>query len=149
MSLDITLRDPDSKVVTKQHTGIFVRKNGQNVELTLKEAQEMYPDVDIHLYEECNNILYESNITHNLIDMAYEAKIYEVLWKPEEVGITVARDLIDPLQEGLHRLKSDPEKYKEFNPENGWGSYETLVEFVENLLNACCRYPNAIIEVDK
>jgi hypothetical protein len=32
--------------------------------------------------------------------------------------------LIEPLKEGLHRLKSNPNKYKEFNPDNGWGDYE-------------------------
>lgn len=144
MSLDVTLRD--NKKSTRLRTGIFVREDGKNKELTLEEAKQRYPDKDINLYEVEDDVLYSNNITHNLTHMAREAGLYEALWNPK---VHRAGDLIEPLKEGLHLLKSDPEKYKEFNPENGWGSYETLVEFVENLLNACCRYPNAIIEVDK
>lgn len=148
MSLDIMLKDP-KKPTFKCSTGIYIRENGQNKELSLEEAQQMYPDADIYLQESYSTVLYSSNITHNLARMAEEADIYRILWRPEEAGIDIAEDLIDPLQEGLNRLKSDPEKYKEFNPENGWGSYDTLVKFVEDLLNACYKYPYAIVEADR
>jgi hypothetical protein len=57
--------------------------------------------------------------------------------------------LIEPLRQGLHNLKSEPERYKKFNPENGWGSYDGLVKFVENYLNACYEYPDADVEVSR
>lgn len=59
----------------------------------------------------------------------------------------LARELIDTLDSGLSLLKSDPERFKRFNPENGWGSYEGLVEFVEDYLDACRQYPDAEVSV--
>jgi hypothetical protein len=79
--------------------------------------------------------------------MAIAAGIYEYLWRPEEINITTAKELIDPLREGLHDLKMNPDKYKEYNPENGWGTYEGLVNFVSKYLNACYDFPEATIEV--
>jgi hypothetical protein len=81
--------------------------------------------------------------------MAEAAGIYEHLWRPDEIKITKAKELIEPLRQGLHNLKSEPERYKKFNPENGWGSYDGLVKFVENYLNACYEYPDADVEVSR
>ena len=66
-----------------------------------------------------------------------------------QMKITKAKELIEPLRQGLHNLKSEPERYKKFNPENGWGSYDGLVKFVENYLNACYEYPDADVEVSR
>lgn len=89
--------------------------------------------------------VYRRNITHNLGKMAGEAGIYKHLWRPEEIDITTAEQLIVPLREGLDLLKSDPERFKTFNPENGWGDYGGLVDFVTEYLEACTEYPNAKI----
>lgn len=91
--------------------------------------------------------VYDANITHNLTQMADAAGLYEFLWRPEEVGITHATDLIVPLEQGLARLLREPEKYRAFNPKNGWGSYEGLVEFVRRYLEACRENPDAEVRV--
>lgn len=77
--------------------------------------------LDVYLVETVPTDVYEANITHNLNTMADEAGIYNHLWRPEEVGARVARDLIKPLSVGLALLLSDPERFKKINPENGWG----------------------------
>lgn len=147
MSLDVYLIGEPTK---RQHTGIYIREGGVNRELTPEEAKERYPDAyDGYLYEEEDNELYHRNITHNLNTMAEKAGIYNELWRPDEIGITRAEDLIEPLREGLHRLKSDPEYYQQFNPENGWGSYETLIRFVSGYLDACYMYKDAKVEVSR
>lgn len=92
---------------------------------------------------------YTENITHNLNKMAMEAGIYRELWRPEELDITKACQLIIPLSEGLVRLLDDPARYKSLNPINGWGSYENLVKFVNNYLNACRATPDANISVSR
>jgi hypothetical protein len=92
---------------------------------------------------------HEGNITHNLGAMAKEAGIYQALWRPEEIGITKAKELIAPLTKGLGFLRGDPKRYKEFNPPNGWGSYEGLVNFVENYLKACIENPDAAVRVSR
>jgi len=116
--------------------------------------------LDVYLYEErkcphCNEILndkdlvFSNNITHNLNTMASEAGIYQHLWRPEELEIKYARDLIDPLTEGLKKMKDDPEYHKTFNSSNGWGMYKYFVPWVEDYLNACIEHPDALIEISR
>lgn len=102
------------------------------------------------VYEE----YYDANITHNLGTMASKVEIgehtlYRYLWRPEEINITTAEQLIEPLKLGLEELKNNPEKYKEFNPENGWGSYDNLVGWLDSYLKACIEYPDSKIEVSR
>jgi hypothetical protein len=89
------------------------------------------------------------NITHNMGAMAQEAGIYQALWRPEEINCTHAEHLIPFLQRGLGLLRGDPQRFKKFNPENGWGSYDRLVEFTDAVLAACEQNPDAEIEVDR
>ena len=93
--------------------------------------------------------LYDDNITHNLTEMAGEARIYQALWRPEEIGIEAASQLIHPLTKGLALLESDPERFKAFDAPNGWGLYVNFVPFVRKYLEACKRYPDARVEVSR
>jgi hypothetical protein len=93
--------------------------------------------------------VYSANITHNLGAMATEASVYKPLWRPDEIGIKTAGQLIQPLTDGLALLKSDPERFKKFNAKNGWGMYEHFVPFVEDYLNACIENPAAEVEVSR
>ena len=34
----------------------------------------------------------------------------------------------------IKELKSDKEKYIKYNPENNWGSYETVIQWLEDIL---------------
>jgi hypothetical protein len=81
--------------------------------------------------------------------MAAECGIYDVVWRPETSGVSHANQLIAPLQEAITKLKSDPEHYKKFNPPNGWGTYEGLLKFLEQYLQACLEYPDALVQVSR
>ena len=105
--------------------------------------------LDIYLTAVRPTTVYSGNITHNLNKMADAAGIYKLLWRPEEIGITKASEVIEPLRIGISVLKSDPEKFKKFNPENGWGSYEILVRFAEEYLKSCEENPDADISVSR
>ena len=111
------------------------------------EGGEMSLDVDLMVMRKVS--IYSSNITHNLGKMAKDAGIYQHLWRPEELGISKAKELIEPLTKGLGLLKSDPERFEAFNAENGWGLYKHFVPFVEDYLNACIANPNAKISVSR
>jgi len=94
------------------------------------------------------------NITHNLGKMASEVKVldstlYQYLWRPDELYLYYAEDLVEPLSIGLLELLDNPKKYKKFNPENGWGDYEGLVRFTRELLEASKLHPAAYIEVSR
>lgn len=97
-------------------------------------------------YIEQNETVYDANITHNLGDMASKAGIYEVLWCPEEIGKTKASEIIEILEKGLSDLKARPEYFEKFNSPNGWGTYQHFIPFIERYLEACKKYPEAIIE---
>lgn len=101
--------------------------------------------LDVRLHAE----VYSANITHNLVKMAMEAGIYEVLWRPDEAGITTAGELIKPLSEGLAKLTADPDHYKTFDSPNGWGLYIHFVQFVYKYLTACIANPDARVEVSR
>lgn len=90
-----------------------------------------------------------ANITHNLNRMADAAGIYQHLWRPEELGIRKAGELIEPLTTGLSKLKSSPDHYKQFNPKNGWGDYAGFVDWVERYLTACKEFPDGNISVSR
>jgi hypothetical protein len=103
---------------------------------------------NVHI-ERTREVLFEANITHNLGPMAAEAGIYDALWRPEEVGIHKARQLIKPLTNGLAFMKESPKKCKRHNPSNGWGSYEVFVPWVERYLEACQRFPDAKVSAER
>lgn len=73
--------------------------------------------------------------------------MYEPLWRPDENGISQAKQLIEPLQTGLDLLKSDPNRFCQYNPVNGWGDYYGLVGFITEYLAACRQYPEAKVAV--
>jgi len=103
--------------------------------------------LDVSLKKVMPTEVYSDNITHNLGAMAKQAGLYEVLWRPEEIGFTVAHQLIPALEEGLAELRAHPELYELLNPANGWGNYVGLVTFVRDYLDACKCNPDAKVEV--
>lgn len=117
--------------------------------------------LDVDLMITMPTSVYSGNITHNLGKMAGEVKyglewvgvadlsLYDVLWRPDEHGFKYAKDIADLLDIGWNILLSDPEKYKRYNPENGWGSYEGLCEFVYRYRNACWDNPEAELSVSR
>ena len=124
-------------------------------------------DLETNESEIINETLYTANITHNMTKMADACGLYDVLWRPYrldsnwdpkleknsdkeyefESAVTVkAAELIETLEKGLEELENNPEKYKKFNPENGWGTYATLVNFTKKYITACKKYPTSIVE---
>ena len=91
--------------------------------------------------------VHESNITHNLTAMAAAAELYLPLWRPEEIGLERAAQLIEPLRRGLAALEADPAKFEAYNAPNGWGLYEHFVPFVREYLAACEAHPEAVVSV--
>lgn len=151
MSLDVYLitKEPQIK---KASSGIFVRENGQTKEITQEEWNAKNPNsepVKFEQEETETNKVYSANITHNLGEMASAAELYYPLWRPEEINISKAKQLIVPLAKGLESLIEKPDYYKTFNPENGWGTYDGFVSFVENYLKACIDNPDADVEVSR
>ena len=144
MSLDIYIISPIP--IKRKSTGIWVRKEGKTVELTKQEAQERYPGAEINEIEIETTEFWHGNITHNLAKMASVCLswrgyiLYDLLWRDEMPTIDKC-DYVSHLTDCLTYLKDDPEYFKQFNPENGWGTYEQLCDFVEDFIKALIDMP--------
>lgn len=154
MSLDITIISPEP--IKKKSTGVYVRIDGETRELTKEEAIAHFPDVDPNtiVEEEIEtNEFWYGNITHNLCQMAEDClsfeeeyqhyNLYDLLWRDTQVPFTgvYLNIYIAHLSYCLYVLKNDPDHFKKFNPENGWGTYEQLVNFVEEFIKALVTMP--------
>ena len=93
--------------------------------------------------------VFSANITHNLTRMADWAGIYKCLWRPEEIGITKAGQLIAPLESGLHELVAFPKDASKHEAPNGWGTYQVFVRFARKVLQAARAHPDALVVVSR
>ena len=105
--------------------------------------------LDFYLKDTGGTYLFHAKITHNLNKMADAAGIYKVLWRPEEIEVEFAAQVVPILREGLCKLVSDPAYYKQLDSPNGWGLYEHFVPFCIEVLEACQANPDAIVEVSR
>ena len=148
MSLDVYLSMNNMQEFRRER--ILIRESGRIIEIDQEEWSRRFPDRrPVKIVDYQTNEVYWANITHNLGLMADAVGIYHHLWEPETLGIVKAEQLIMPLFDSLELLKSDPERFKTFNPLNGWGTYEGLVSFVEEYLKACYLYPEATIQISR
>lgn len=91
--------------------------------------------------------VYNANITHNLGKMAKAAGIYQHLWRPEELEITHAVQLVLPLKSAIKKMRADPKRFKKFDSPNGWGTYNDFVPWLERLYEACKKDPDAELSI--
>lgn len=145
MSLDVYLKADNGNTTD---TGVFIREEGQIKEITRAEWDEKFPMREpVMTTRRVDGEVYHANITHNLNQMAREAGVYKCVWRPEEMGITRAHQLVERLRDGIALLKSDPERFKKFDASNEWGTYEQFVPWLEQYLDACERHPQAKVSV--
>lgn len=152
MSLDIYIISPEP--IKKKSTRIYARIDGQTRELTKEEAITHFPDIDPNsiVEEEIEtNEFWHGNITHNLCEMAEDClssnnsdyTLYDLLWRDTQEPFTgdYLNVYIAYLAYCLYVLKDDPEHFKKFNPKNGWGTYEQLINFVKEFIKALVNIP--------
>lgn len=149
MSLDVWLTVDE--VINRQGSGVFIMEHGEVKEIPRYAWDEMCPWHEPTIRESVTvkREVYSANITHNLGPMAREAGIYMEVWRPEEVSIAKAMDLVGPLERGIAAMKADPERFEARNAPNGWGTYKNFVPWLERYLNACREYPDADVRVSR
>jgi hypothetical protein len=140
VSLDVYLKRKRDELPEARKAADLLRANGFEDFATELECRHDASEYDY---------LYESNITHNLGQMAEAAGIYKHLWRPEEIGVTKASELIEPLREGLKKLRERRNYFETFNSSNGWGMYHNFVPWVQAYLSACEEYPDAEVSVSR
>ncbi|MCK4328297.1 hypothetical protein KAX02_00485 [candidate division WOR-3 bacterium] len=83
------------------------------------------------------------NYTYNVSPMYMKA-----------MGITISdldgkkcSEVIPILRKGVLHMTENPRIHKAMNPPNGWGKYETALEFLEMIYKECINNPKCKIEV--
>lgn len=110
-------------------------------------------DVDLMVTQPVS--VYSANITHNLgrmaavVDVGDDLTLYQILWRPDEIPLTTARQLIVYLAQGMNVLLDDADRLRDYNPENGWGNYNNLLNFTKEYLVACMENPDAELSISR
>lgn len=98
--------------------------------------------LDIYLVREVE--IKDFNITHNLTEMARNIPInhdifsdlYLLLWNWDEYWISVD-NIIELLPQAITYMVLNKEALTQFNPDNWWWSYDSLLKFCSELLSTC------------
>lgn len=169
MSLDLYIISKTP--VLHRGTGVYIRENGETKELSTKqEVLTYFPDMNPDTIEEKtyeDNDYFHINITHNLVTMADECKVhgtcnynsdravvtlYDLMWHPEDnLNITTPNmDYLEDIVTCYRKLLEEPDYFKKFNLDNGWGTYEQLVKRTKEYINALTsisdNFENYVIE---
>lgn len=83
------------------------------------------------------------NYTHNTNPMI---RIKFPGWSYEGLSGMSAKTLIEKLQPVVEDMNSRKKFYDDMNPDNGWGSRESLIQVLNELIAWCKRFPSAIVE---
>lgn len=99
---------------------------------------------------------YFINITHNLNVMAEHVPIgnvnlYKVLWRGDELKdpIIKGKQFEDYLYDGISYLIRCKLILLEYNPTNGWGNYDSLLQFTKDCLALSIQHPNADVRFSR
>lgn len=93
---------------------------------------------DLSVYT--NGAIHLGNVTHNLNEMAAHVPVsdhltlYDVIWHSEKhFGGDI--DKLRPLWDiGLHYMMNHRKELEQYNPHNGWGNYDILMEFLNLII---------------
>lgn len=105
--------------------------------------------LDIILTDGESGFVKSWNITHNLGKMASKAGLYYPLWRPGEMGVDTAGELIHHLRRGVRYAYDNQQELNAYAPRNEWGSLRLLLDVAEEYLDYCRKYPAATIFVSR
>ena len=57
-------------------------------------------------------------------------------------------DMYPVLMQGASLLNLYPQRCRQFEPDNGWGTVESTKDFLMQIADNCYKFPTAVIEVD-
>ena len=98
-----------------------------------------------------------ANITHNMNKMAQKIfvsenkeTLYDYVWRPEELGREIdTKEMVKILTKGIYIMISKRKSLLRYEPENGWGSYDSFLKFLIEYKEACEDNPGCVIEASR
>lgn len=92
---------------------------------------------------------WERNITHNYGSMANVLGCYEAIWRPEEIGISQAKEIVPFLEKAIVEFDSKIGLLNQEVPENGWGDTDGFKEFLDDYLCECKKHPELKVSISR
>jgi len=102
--------------------------------------------LDLTIFAVVETDVFDTNITHNISPMWHKAGVYEALYESEGKR---PGDYIEAVRAGVADMKAKPDEYNALNASNGWGTYKDALPFLEEVLEAFCKYPDGRIMVSR
>jgi len=99
---------------------------------------------DVSLYNDDGEEITWRNMTSNVSCMWRHAGANLAEFDGKKAG-----EVYKQLVEALAAMLKDPDTYRAMNPPNGWGSYETCVEFLRKLAVDFGAHPNLTVRVSR
>jgi hypothetical protein len=88
------------------------------------------------------------NVTHNLAAMFRAAGVdWHDYYEHDGNGDRKASELLPEVVLAYWRLVNDPEDFRQYVPENGWGDLRGAVSFLADLMRDLARHPDGIVRV--
>lgn len=56
-----------------------------------------------------------------------------------------AGDVVPLLDKAVNDMTRRPQHYEQFNPPNGWGDFDSALDFLSKLLSACKKHPKCTV----
>ena len=103
-------------------------------------------DVSLYVFDAKGkkHYLYDTNHTSNTARMWRDAGC-DLAEFHGKTAAELARDLAP----AVFTMRARPSHYEEMNPENGWGSYQSTLEFLSGILDMSERWPQAWVYISR
>ena len=76
--------------------------------------------------------------------------LYDYVWRPEELGREIdTKEMVKILTKGIYIMISKRKSLLRYEPENGWGSYDSFLKFLIEYKEACEDNPGCVIEASR
>lgn len=82
-----------------------------------------------------------ANITWNVRELIKQSSGWDIKNEDENGFI---KDWIPMIENGIEELTNNPEKYRQYEAKNGWGTVESTLGFYKDCLNKYREYKNSI-----
>lgn len=82
-----------------------------------------------------------ANITYNVRELIKQSSGWDIK-NEDENGFV--KDWIPMIEKGIEELTNNPDKYKQYEAETGWGTVEGTLKFYKKCLEEYTRYKNDI-----
>ncbi len=90
--------------------------------------------------------LFSRNITHNVSPMWTKAGMHHAMYVCDG---EIAGGLVGEIDAGIKAMEVDPAGFTALNPANGWGDYESALDFARAWFAACAGHPKATVRISR